>query len=43
MSVEKILEKVDAIEASNVAKIEEIKAEAVAKVDEAKEIGRAHV
>lgn len=36
MSVEKILEKVDAIEASNVAKIEEIKAEAVAKVDEAK-------
>jgi hypothetical protein len=36
MSVEKILEKVDAIEASNIAKIEEIKNETVAKVEEAK-------
>jgi len=34
MSVEKILEKVDAIEASNVAKIEEVKAETLAKVEE---------
>ena len=36
MSIEKILEKVDAIESQNLAKIEEIKAEAVAKVEEAK-------
>lgn len=36
MSIEKVLEKVDAIEASNLAKIEEIKSEAVAKVEEAK-------
>lgn len=36
MSVEKILEKVDAIEAQQVSKIEEAKAEAVAKVEEAK-------
>ena len=36
MSVEKIIEKVDAIEASNLAKIEEVKAEAIAKVEEAK-------
>ena len=35
MSVEKIIEKVDAIEASNIAKIEEVKAETVAKVEEA--------
>ena len=34
MSVEKILEKVDAIEASNVAKIEEVKTETIAKVEE---------
>ena len=34
MSVEKILEKVDAIEASNVAKIEEVKSETIAKVEE---------
>ena len=32
MSVEKILEKVDAIEASNLAKIEEAQAAALAKV-----------
>ena len=36
MSVEKIIEKVDAIEAANLAKIEEVKAEAIAKVEEAK-------
>jgi hypothetical protein len=36
MSVEKILEKVDAIEAQNNAAIEAIKTEAVAKVEEAK-------
>ena len=36
MSVEKIIEKVDAIEASNLAKIEEVKAEATAKVEEVK-------
>ena len=36
MSVEKIIEKVDAIEASNIAKIEEVKNETVAKVEEAK-------
>jgi HK97 family phage major capsid protein len=36
MSVEKIIEKVDAIEAQNLAKIEEVKAEAIAKVEEAK-------
>ena len=36
MSVEKILEKVDAIEAQNTAAIEAIKTEAVAKVEEAK-------
>ena len=36
MSIEKIIEKVDAIESQNMAKIEEIKAEAVAKVEEAK-------
>ena len=36
MSVEKIIEKVDAIEASNLAKIEEVKAAAAAKVEEAK-------
>jgi hypothetical protein len=34
MSVEKIIEKVDAIEASNIAKIEEVKAETLAIVDE---------
>jgi HK97 family phage major capsid protein len=34
MSVDKILEKVDAIEASNVAKIEEVKTETIAKVEE---------
>lgn len=34
MSVEKIIEKVDAIEASNIAKIEEVKKETVALVDE---------
>lgn len=36
MSVEKIIEKVDAIEQQNLAKIEEVKAEAIAKVEEAK-------
>jgi len=36
MSVEKILEKVDAIEASNLAKIEEAQAAALAKVEEVK-------
>ena len=36
MSIEKILEKVDAIESQNLAAIEAIKAEAVAKVEEAK-------
>ena len=36
MSVEKILEKVDAIEAQQVSKIEEAKVEVVAKVEEAK-------
>lgn len=36
MSVEKILEKVDAIEAQNNSAIEAIKAEAIAKVEEAK-------
>lgn len=36
MSVEKILEKVDAIEAQQVSKIEEAKAEVTAKVEEAK-------
>lgn len=36
MSVEKILEKVDAIEAQQVTKIEEAKTEVVAKVEEAK-------
>lgn len=36
MSVEKILEKVDAIEASNISKIEEAKAEVVQTVEEAK-------
>lgn len=36
MSVEKILEKVDAIEAQQVSKIEEVKSEVVAKVEEAK-------
>jgi hypothetical protein len=36
MSVEKIIEKVDAIEAANLAKIEEVKTETVAKVEEAK-------
>jgi len=36
MPIEKILEKVDAIETANVAKIEEIKTEAIAKVEEAK-------
>jgi HK97 family phage major capsid protein len=36
MSIEKILEKVDAIESQNLAKIDEIKAEAVAKIEEAK-------
>ena len=35
MSVEKIIEKVDAIEASNIAKIEEVKAETVKAVEEA--------
>jgi hypothetical protein len=34
MSVEKIIEKVDAIEASNIAKIEEVKTETVALVEE---------
>lgn len=34
MSVEKIIEKVDAIEASNIAKIEEVKSETVALVEE---------
>lgn len=34
--IEQITEKLDAIEATNVAKIEEVKAEAVAKVEEAK-------
>ena len=32
---EKIIEKLDSIEAANVAKIEEAKAEAIAKVEEA--------
>ena len=32
MSVEKIIEKVDAIEAANLAKIDEVKAEAIAKL-----------
>ena len=36
MSVEKILEKVDAIEQSNIAKIEEVKAEAVSAVEAVK-------
>ena len=36
MSVEKILEKVDAIEAQQVSKIEEAKTEVVAKIEEAK-------
>ena len=36
MSVEKIIEKVDAIEQANLAKIEEVKTETVAKVEEAK-------
>ena len=36
MSVEKILEKVDAIEAQQVSKIEEAKSEVVAKIEEAK-------
>jgi hypothetical protein len=36
MSVEKIIEKVDAIEQSNLAKIEEVKTETIVKVDEAK-------
>ena len=34
MSVDKILEKVDAIEASNLAKIEEVKTQTLAKVEE---------
>lgn len=36
MSVEKIIEKIDSIEAQQVAKIEEVKAEAVAKAEEVK-------
>jgi len=36
MSLDKITEKLDAIEAQNVAKIEEIKTEAIAKVEETK-------
>lgn len=36
MSIEKVLEKVDAIEASNLSKIEEIKSEVTASVDAAK-------
>jgi HK97 family phage major capsid protein len=36
MSLDKITEKLDAIETSNLAKIEEIKADALAKVEEAK-------
>ena len=36
MSIEKVLEKVDAIEASNLSKIEEMKSEVTASVDAAK-------